>query len=119
MPIGIAAKDGACKMKPTTPLLLWLVLATPAIAIELDSTSTGADYMQASVSEQEGYAYFIATRLNKTRADMAVDGQDIDGCLRGMLIEVEEGQEAAHVRLTRTNLQELAVRCAVMADPKE
>ena len=105
-------------MKLTTPPLLWLLLTMPAIA-KLDSMSTGADYMHASVSEQENYAYIIATRLNKTRADMAVDGQDIDGCLRGMLIGFEEGQEAAHVRLTRTNLQELAVRCAVMVNSKK
>jgi hypothetical protein len=50
---------------------------------------------------------------------MAVDGQDIDGCLRGMLVEFEEGHEAARERLTGTNLQELAVRCAVMVNPKE
>ena len=81
-------------MKPTTPPLLWLLLTTPAMA-KLDSMSTGADYMRASVSEQENYAYVIATRLNKTRVDMTVDGQDIDGCLRGMLIEFEERQEAS------------------------
>jgi hypothetical protein len=81
--------------------------------------STGADYMRASVSEQENYAYVIATRLNKARADMAVDGRDIDGCLRGMLIGFEKEQKATHVRLTRTNLQELAVRCAFMVNSKK
>ena len=104
-------------MKLTTPPLL-LLLTMPAMA-KLDSMSTGADYIHASVSEQENYAYVIAKRLNKTSVDMAVDGQDIDGCLRGMLIGFEEAQEAAHVRLTRTNLQELAVRCAVMVNSKK
>jgi hypothetical protein len=94
-------------------LLGGLLLATPAMAIELDSTSTGADYIQASEGEQEAYAFFIATRLNKTRNDMEVDGQAIDGCLRGMLIEVEEGQEAAHVQLAHRRLHELAEQCAV------
>jgi hypothetical protein len=101
-------------MRPATTLLMAALLVVAASANELTSKSTGADYALASEEEQEGYAYVISARVNKTRSDMAVDGQDIDGCLRGMLVEVEEGREAAEAHLAQTKLSHLAQQCAEM-----